>query len=227
MKNNKLAEDFIKFHQSRNPQMSSAAVGKQIRAYMSPTILEEREMNMTQMDVFSRLMADRIIFFGDEVNSNTSNIAVSQLLYLSSVDNEQDITMYVNSPGGTVYDGLGIIDTMMFVQPKVATVCTGMAASMGSILLACGARGKRSILPHARVMIHQPMGGIDGQASDIEITAREINKLKQELYEILSIRSGKSVEEITKDADRDYWMTAQEAKDYGLVDNVYEIDWNK
>ena len=179
-----IVSDFIKFCQSRNPQKSSASIEKEIKNFISPTILEEREMHVTQMDVFSRLMADRIIFFGDEVTSYSSNIVVSQLLYLSSIDNESDITMYVNTPGGSVYDGLGVIDTMMFIKPQIATVCTGMAASMGSILLCCGSKGKRSILPHARVMIHQPMGGISGQASDIEITAKEINKLKEELYQM-------------------------------------------
>ena len=224
-----IARDFIKFVQSRHPQKTSAAIEKQIGIsnYLSPTILEEREMNVTQIDVFSRLMADRIIFFGDEVNPDTANIVVSQLLYLTSVDPESDITMYVNSPGGNVYDGLGIIDTMMFIKPCVATTCTALAASMGSIILACGARGKRSILPHARVMIHQPLGGIHGQASDIEITAREINTLKHELYEILANRSGQPIERIEADSDRDHWLTAEQAKEYGLVDNIYEINWDK
>ena len=227
MKKENILSDFIKFYQSRNPQISSSTVEKNIRAFISPTILEEREMHVTQMDVFSRLMSDRIIFFGDEVNSDTANIVISQLLYLSSVDNERDVTMYINSPGGEVYAGLGIVDAMMFIKPSVATTCTGLAASMGSILLSCGAKGKRTILPHARVMIHQPMGGIHGQASDIAITAREIDKLKQELYEILSSRSGQPIEKITADADRDYWMTGEEAKAYGLVDQVLPINWNK
>ena len=227
MKKENILSDFIKFYQSRNPQISSSTVEKNIRAFISPTILEEREMHVTQMDVFSRLMSDRIIFFGDEVNSDTANIVISQLLYLSSVDNERDVTMYINSPGGEVYAGLGIVDAMMFIKPSVATTCTGLAASMGSILLSCGAKGKRTILPHARVMIHQPMGGIHGQASDIAITAREIDKLKQELYEILSSRSGQPIEKITADADRDYWMTGEEAKAYGLVDEVLPINWNK
>ena len=227
MKKENILSDFIKFYQSRNPQISSSTVEKNIRAFISPTILEEREMHVTQMDVFSRLMSDRIIFFGDEFNSDTANIVISQLLYLSSVDNERDVTMYINSPGGEVYAGLGIVDAMMFIKPSVATTCTGLAASMGSILLSCGAKGKRTILPHARVMIHQPMGGIHGQASDIAITAREIDKLKQELYEILSSRSGQPIEKITADADRDYWMTGEEAKAYGLVDEVLPINWNK
>ena len=236
MKNEELARDFIRFYQSRHPQTPTAGIEKNIKTFMSgmnvkdyisPTILEEREMHVTQMDVFSRLMSDRIIFFGDEVNPDTANIVVSQLLYLSSVDSEHDITMYINSPGGHVYDGLGIIDTMMFISPKVATTCTGLAASMGSVLLACGARGKRSILPHARVMIHQPMGGINGQASDIEITAREINTLKQELYEILANRCGQPIEKIQQDADRDHWLTAVQAKEYGLVDEIHKIDWDK
>ena len=236
MKNEELARDFIRFYQSRHPLAPTAGIekdintfmsGMNVKDYVSPTILEEREMHVTQMDVFSRLMSDRIIFFGDEVNSDTANIIVSQLLYLSSVDSERDITMYINSPGGSVYDGLGIIDTMMFINPKVATTCTGLAASMGSLLLACGARGKRTILPHARVMIHQPMGGINGQASDIEITAREINTLKHELYEILANRCGQPIEKIEQDADRDHWLTAVQAKEYGLVDEIHSINWDK
>lgn len=227
LEDKKIISEFVKFCQSQHPQQTSASIEKAIRNYVSPTILEEREMHVTQMDVFSRLMSDRIIFFGDEVNPNTANIVVSQLLYLSSVDNESDITMYVNSPGGSVYDGYGIIDTMMFIKPSVATTCTGLAASMGSILLCCGAKGKRSILPHARVMIHQPLGGISGQASDIEITAKEIGLIKQELAEILAIRSGQPIEKVLQDMDRDHWMTAAQAKEYGLVDTILDINWNK
>lgn len=228
MNNTKInMNDFIKFHQSRHPHATSSSIEKAIKGYMSPTILEERELHVTQMDVFSRLMSDRIIFFGDEVDSYTSNIVVSQLLYLASVDSASDITMYINSPGGSVYDGLGIIDTMMLIEPKVKTTCTGLAASMGSILLACGAKGERSILPHARVMIHQPLGGINGQASDIEITAKEILKLKQELFEILARRTNQPIEKIMVDGDRDYWMTAREALEYGLVDRIHEINWDK
>lgn len=225
---NNIKKDFIKFHQSRPGiySSSSAAIESKMNGLLSPSIMEERELHVTQLDVFSRLMMDRIIFFGTEVNSDTSNIVVSQLLYLASID-DRDITMYINSPGGSVYDGLGIVDSMMFIKPKVKTCCTGLAASMGSILLACGSRGERSILPHARVMIHQPMGGIQGQASDIEITAKEILKLKEELFGILSDRTGRPIEEIMRDGDRDHWLTAQEAKDYGIVDSIYNIDWNK
>lgn len=205
---------------------SSASINKTFD-YLSPHIMEEREMHVTQLDVFSRLMMDRIVFFGDEVNSDTANIFVSQLLYLSSVNDEEDITMYINSPGGGVYDGYGIIDTMMYIKPKIRTVCTGMAASMASVLLACGSKGMRVCLPHARVMLHQPLGGIQGQASDIEITAKEINRVKQELFEILAMRSGQPIKKIYEDADRDCWLTAKEAKEYGLVDEVYDLDWDK
>jgi ATP-dependent Clp protease protease subunit len=189
--------------------------------YISPTILEERQLNVTQMDVFSRLMMDRVIFLGTEVNDYTANVIQAQLLYLDSVDNERDINLYLNTPGGSVYAGLGIYDTMQFVRAKVATICTGLAASMGAVLLVAGEKGMRSALPHSRVMIHQPLGGIQGQASDIEITAKEILKLKDELYQIISTHSGKSMEEIRQDADRDHWMTAQEALAYGMIDNVF------
>lgn len=219
--------EFIKFHQGQHPQKTSASIETTIRNYVSPTILEERDMHVTQMDVFSRLMSDRIIFFGDAVESETANIVVSQLLYLTSVNPKEEITMYINSPGGSVYDGYGIIDTMMFIEPDVATTCTGLAASMGSLLLSCGRRGKRSILPHARVMIHQPMGGARGQASDIAIEAKEIGLIKQEISEILSQRSGQPIEKILQDIDRDYWMTAQQALEYGLVDQVLRINWDK
>jgi ATP-dependent Clp protease protease subunit len=188
--------------------------------YISPTIIEERQLNVAQMDVFSRLMMDRIIFLGTGINEYVSNIIQAQLLFLQSVDAKKDIQIYLNSPGGSVYAGLGIYDTMQFIEPDVATICTGMAASMGAVLMCAGAKGKRSALKHARVMIHQPMGGAQGQASDIEITAREIQKLKKELYDIIAEHSGKDYETVWKDSDRDYWMTAEEAKDYGMVDEV-------
>ena len=189
--------------------------------YISPTILEERQLNVTQMDVFSRLMMDRVIFLGTEVNDYTANVIQAQLLYLDSVDNERDINLYLNTPGGSVYAGLGIYDTMQFVKARVATICTGLAASMGAVLLVAGEKGMRAALPHSRVMIHQPLGGIQGQASDIEITAKEILKLKDELYQIISDHSGKSMDVIRQDADRDHWMTAQEALEYGMIDKVY------
>lgn len=189
--------------------------------YISPTILEERQLNVTQMDVFSRLMMDRVIFLGTEVNDYTANVIQAQLLYLDSVDSERDIHLYLNTPGGSVYAGLGIYDTMQFVRAKVATICTGLAASMGAVLLVAGEKGMRAALPHSRVMIHQPLGGVQGQASDIEITAKEILKLKEELYTIISDHSGKTVEQIRQDADRDHWLTAQEALEYGMIDKVY------
>ena len=190
-------------------------------SYISPSIKVERQLNETQMDVFSRLMMDRIIFLGTEVNDYTANVIQAQLLYLDSVDSDRDISIYLNTPGGSVYAGLGIYDTMQFVKSKVATICTGMAASMGAVLLVAGEQGMRAALPHSRVMIHQPLGGIQGQASDIEITAREILKLKDELYQIISDHSGQTVEKIRQDADRDYWMTANEALEYGMIDKVY------
>lgn len=187
---------------------------------MTPYIIEERQLNMTQMDVFSRLMMDRIIFLGTAIDDTTTNIMQAQLLFLESIDNTKDITIYLNSPGGSVYAGLGIYDTMQYIQPNIATVCTGLAASMASVLLCAGAKGKRCALPHSRVMIHQPMGGAEGQATDMEITVREIQKLKKELYEIIALHSGKDYETVWKDADRDYWMTAEEAKAYGMIDEV-------
>ena len=189
--------------------------------YISPSILEERQLNVTQMDVFSRLMMDRIIFMGTEVNDYTANVIQAQLLYLNSVDSDKDISIYLNTPGGSVYAGLGIYDTMQFVKSDVATICTGMAASMGAVLLVAGAEGKRAALPHSRIMIHQPMGGAQGQASDMEITVKEILKLKKELYQIIADHSHNSIERIEKDSDRDYWMTAQEALDYGMIDRIY------
>ena len=188
--------------------------------YISPTIIEERQMNVASMDVFSRLMMDRIIFLGVPINDYVANIIQAQLLFLESVDAKKDIQIYLNSPGGGVYAGLGIYDTMQYIAPDVATICTGMAASMGAVLLCSGAKGKRTALKHSRVMIHQPLGGAQGQASDIEITAREIQKLKKELYTIISDHSGKSYDEVWKDGDRDYWMTSSEAKDYGMIDEV-------
>jgi ATP-dependent Clp protease protease subunit len=191
-----------------------------ISNYVSPTIIEERHLNVAAMDVFSRLMMDRIIFLGAPIYDDAANIIQAQLLFLESVGPDKDIQLYINSPGGSVSAGLGIYDTMQLISSDVATICTGMAASMGAVLLTAGAAGKRSALPHSRVMIHQPLGGAQGQASDIEITAREIAKTKKELYEILSLHSGPSIEKIEKDADRDYWLTAQEAKEYGLIDIV-------
>ena len=188
--------------------------------YISPTIIEERSMNVASMDVFSRLMMDRIIFLGVPINDYVANIIQAQLLFLESVDSERGIQIYLNSPGGGVYAGLGIYDTMQYINPDVATICTGMAASMGAVLLCAGASGKRTALKHSRVMIHQPLGGASGQASDIEITAREIQKLKNELYEIIASHTGKSFDEVWKDSDRDYWMTAEEAKAYGMIDEV-------
>ncbi len=191
-----------------------------VQNYISPTIIEERQLNVAQMDVFSRLMMDRIIFLGVPIDDYVSNIIQAQLLFLESADASKDIQIYLNTPGGSVYAGLGIYDTMQYIQPKVATICTGMAASMGAVLLTAGEAGMRSALKHSRVLIHQPMGGAQGQASDIEITAREISKLKVELYEIISKHSGQNMAKIEKDADRDYWMTAQEAKAYGMIDEV-------
>jgi ATP-dependent Clp protease protease subunit len=188
--------------------------------YISPTIIEERQMNVASMDVFSRLMMDRIIFLGVPINDYVANIIQAQLLFLESVDAKKDIQIYLNSPGGGVYAGLGIYDTMQYISPDVATICTGMAASMGAVLLCAGAEGKRTALKHSRVMIHQPLGGAQGQASDIEITAREIQKLKKELYTIISDHSGKSYKDVWKDSDRDYWMTSTEAKEYGMIDEI-------
>src|SRR6218665_135088 len=187
---------------------------------MTPYIIEERQMNVSQLDVFSRLMMDRIIFMGTGVDDYMANIIQAQLLFLESVDASKDIQIYINSPGGSVYAGLGIYDTMQYIKPDVATICTGMAASMGAVLMCAGAEGKRTALKHARVMIHQPLGGAQGQASDIEITAREIQKLKKELYDIIAHHSKQPYEKVWEDSDRDYWMTAEEAKAYGMVDEV-------
>ncbi len=188
--------------------------------YINPSIIEERQLNVAQMDVFSRLMMDRIIFLGTEVNDYTANVIQAQLLYLDSSDPGKDVSIYINSPGGSVYAGLGIYDTMQYISSDVATICTGMAASMAAVLLVAGEKGKRFALRHSRVMIHQPMGGAQGQASDIEITAREIKKLKHELYTIIADHSGQPFDRVERDSDRDYWMTADEAKEYGMIDSV-------
>lgn len=191
---------------------------------MTPNIIEERQMNAVAMDVFSRLMMDRIIFLGTQVNDQIANIIQAQLLFLESTDASKDIQIYINSPGGSVYAGLGIYDTMQFIKPDVATICTGMAASMGAVLLCAGAKGKRSGLPHSRVMIHQPLGGVQGQASDIEITAREIVTLKKELYDIIAKHSGQPYEKLVEDSDRDFWLKADQAKEYGMIDEVLKRD---
>lgn len=189
-------------------------------SYISPTIIEERQLNVAQMDVFSRLMMDRIIFLSTDVNEYTATVVQGQLLYLDSVDPGKDISIYINSPGGSVIAGLGLYDTMQHIKSDVSTICIGMAASMAAVLLVAGEKGKRLALPHSRVMIHQPIGGVQGQASDIEITAREILKYKAELYKIISDHSGMPVERIERDADRDYWMTAEDAKEYGMIDDI-------
>jgi len=188
--------------------------------YISPTIIEERQMNVASMDVFSRLLMDRIIFLGVPINDHVANVIQAQLLFLSSADSKQSIQIYLNTPGGGVYAGLGIYDTMQYIEPEVSTICTGMAASMGAILLCAGEKDRRTALPHSRVMIHQPMGGVQGQASDIEITAREIQKLKDELYSIIAKHSKNDKKKITTDGDRDYWMTAKEALAYGMIDEI-------
>ena len=224
---NELGKEFYSYA-TKHHHISSATLHNYTSAinnsYISPTIIEERQMNIATMDVFSRLMMDRIIFLGVGINDYVANIIQAQLLFLESTDSKKDIQIYINSPGGSVYAGLGIYDTMQFVQPDIAMICTGMAASMGAVLLCAGTKGKRSALKHSRVMIHQPMGGVEAgtQASDIEITAREIQKLKKELYEIIASHSGKKYDQVWKDSDRDYWMTAGEAKDYGMIDHVLE-----
>jgi len=215
-------DDFRKFatrHLGMNSQVLDDVI-KTESQYLNPYILEERQLNVTQMDVFSRLMMDRIIFLGTEISDYTANTIQAQLLYLDSVDSSKEISIYLNSPGGSVTAGLGIYDTMQFVSSPIATICTGMAASMAAVLLVAGQEGKRSALPHSRVMIHQPLGGVQGQASDIEITAREIQKMKKELYTIISDHSHTPFDKVWADSDRDYWMTAQEAKEYGMIDQV-------
>lgn len=200
--------------------ISSMTLHRYESAYINPTITEERKLNVAQMDVFSRLMMDRIIFLGVPIDDDVANIIQAQLLFLSSVDAQADISLYLNTPGGQVSSGLGIYDTMQLVTPDVATICTGMAASMGSLLLCAGAKGKRSALPHSRVLIHQPLGGAQGQATDILIAAKEIEKLRSELFSIIAAHSGQPVERVAADGERDFWMTAQEAKDYGMVDEI-------
>ncbi|WP_435261674.1 ATP-dependent Clp endopeptidase proteolytic subunit ClpP [Tenacibaculum sp. nBUS_03] len=199
--------------------INSTYLGK-VTSSLTPYIMEERQLNITQMDVFSRLMMDRIIFLGTGINDQVANVIQAQLLFLESVDATKDISIYINSPGGGVYAGLGIYDTMQFIKPDVATICTGMAASMGAVLMCAGEKGKRSALPHSRIMIHQPLGGAQGQASDMEITVKEIGKLKTELYNIISHHSGQPFDKVHEDSDRDYWMKADEAKEYGMVDEI-------
>jgi ATP-dependent Clp protease protease subunit len=217
-------EDFSKYARSKMG-LSSLSLHKYTSIssnYISPTIIEERQLNIATMDVFSRLMMDRIIFLGLPIDDYVANIIQAQLLYLDSTDPGKDIQLYFNTPGGSVYAGLGIYDTMQYISADIATICTGMAASMGAILLTAGKKGKRSALKHSRIMIHQPMGGAEGHASDIEITAREIIKLKKELYEIIALHSGNDYEKVEKDADRDYWMTSIEAKEYGMIDEILQ-----
>ena len=220
MKN--ITSDFRKFATSKL-RMSGMTLDDVVAAqyqYLNPYILEERQLNVTQMDVFSRLMMDRIIFLGTQIDDYTANTIQAQLLYLDSTDPGKDISIYLNSPGGSVTAGLGIYDTMRFISSDVATICTGMAASMGAVLLVAGQEGKRSALPHSRVMIHQPLGGVQGQASDIEIEAREIQKFKKELYTIISNHSHTPYDKVWADSDRNYWMTAEEAREYGMIDQV-------
>ena len=215
-------DDFRKYA-TKHLRMNSNALDSYMNitsSYISPTIIEERQLNVAQMDVFSRLMMDRIIFLGPQVDDYSANVIQAQLLYLDSSDPGKDISIYINSPGGSEYAGYGIYDTMQFIGCDVSTICTGMAASFAAVLLVAGTKGKRMALPHSRVMIHQPLGGVQGQASDIEITAREILKVKKELYTIISTHSGKPYEEVERDSDRDYWMTAEEAKAYGMVDEI-------
>ena len=210
----------FKKYATKHAGVQSMYVDQYVDASLTPYIIEERQMNVAQMDVFSRLMMDRIIFLGTGINDQVANIVQAQLLFLESADAKKDIQIYINSPGGSVYAGLGIYDTMQVVNPDVATICTGMAASMGAVLMCAGAEGKRSALKHSRIMIHQPMGGAQGQASDMEITLQEILKLKKELYSIISHHSGQPFDKVEADSDRDYWMTSQEAKDYGMVDEI-------
>ena len=217
----------FKKYATKHQGISSMHLGNYIESSVTPYIIEERQLNVAQMDVFSRLMMDRIIFLGTGINDQIANIIQAQLLFLESVDASKDIQIYLNSPGGSVYAGLGIYDTMQYINPDVATICTGMAASMGAVLLCAGADGKRTALKHSRVMIHQPLGGAQGQASDIEITAREILKLKKELYDIIANHSKQSYEKVEADSDRDYWMTSTEAKAYGMIDEVLEKNVSK
>jgi|TARA_R110000868_G_scaffold1635_13_gene13164 ATP-dependent Clp protease, protease subunit len=211
-------------HQGINSMYYDTILSSMYPTNLTPNIIEERQLNAVAMDVFSRLMMDRIIFLGTGINDQVANIVQAQLLFLESTDASKDIQIYINSPGGSVYAGLGIYDTMQFIKPDVATICTGMAASMGAVLLCAGEKGKRSGLTHSRVMIHQPLGGAQGQASDIEITAREILKLKDELYQIIAKHSGQTLEKVSDDSDRDYWMKADEAKEYGMIDEILVRD---
>src|SRR5690554_4628864 len=213
-------KDEFRKYATKHMGINSMHLGHYIDSSLTPYIIEERQLNVAQMDVFSRLMMDRIIFLGTGIDDQVANIIQAQLLFLESTDPKKDIQIYLNSPGGSVYAGLGIYDTMQYIAPDVATICTGKAASMGAVLLCAGAKGKRTALKHSRVMIHQPLGGAQGQASDIEITAREIIKLKKELYDIIAEHSGQSYEKVNEDSDRDYWMRAEEAKEYGMIDEV-------
>jgi len=224
---NKEFKDFATKDQGVNSMYYDQIMSSMYPVSLTPNIIEERQMNAVAMDVFSRLMMDRIIFMGTGINDQVANIIQAQLLFLASTDSSRDIQIYINSPGGSVYAGLGIYDTMQFIAPDVATICTGMAASMAAVLLAAGEKGKRSGLTHSRVMIHQPMGGAQGMASDIEITAREILTLKEELYKILANHSGQSYEKINEDSDRDYWMKADKALEYGMIDEILTRDSNK
>jgi len=219
-----ILDDFGKFARSKRgvSSLSLHKFSSIYGSYISPTIIEERQLNVASMDVFSRLMMDRIIFLGLPIDDYVANIIQAQLLYLDSSDPGKDIQIYFNTPGGSVNAGLGIYDTMQYISADIATICTGMAASMGAVLLTAGKKGKRSALKHSRIMIHQPMGGVEGPASDIEITVREIVKLKKELYEIIALHSGNPFEKVEKDSDRDYWMTSQEAKDYGMIDEILQ-----
>ena len=210
----------FKSYATKHAGLNSMHVDNYLEASMTPYIIEERSMNVAQMDVFSRLMMDRIIFLGTGINDQVANIIQAQLLFLESADAKKDIQIYLNSPGGSVYAGLGIYDTMQYIAPDVATICTGMAASMGAVLLCAGADGKRTALPHARVMIHQPMAGTQGQASDMEIAVKEVLKMKKELYDIISKHSKTPYEKVQQDSDRDYWMSSSEAKEYGMIDEV-------
>jgi ATP-dependent Clp protease protease subunit len=216
-----LGKEFSKFA-TLDKGINSMHLQDYVQSSLTPYIIEERSLNVAQMDVFSRLMMDRIIFLGTGINDQVANIVQAQLLFLESADSKKDIQIYMNSPGGSVHAGLGIYDTMQVVTPDVATICTGMAASMGAVLLCAGAKGKRSALKHSRVMIHQPMGGAQGQASDMEITLQEILKLKKELYEIIASHSGQAFDKVEVDSDRDYWMTSTEAKEYGMIDEILE-----
>jgi ATP-dependent Clp protease, protease subunit len=217
------SKDEFKKYATKHIGLSSLSLERyssMYNSYISPTIIEERQLNVAQMDVFSRLMMDRIIFLGVPIDDDVANIIQAQMLFLESVDPAKDIQIYMNTPGGGVHAGLGIYDTMQYISPDIATICTGMAASMGAVLLTAGTKGKRSALTHSRVMIHQPMGGAQGQAIDIEITTREIVKLRKELYEIIALHTGNPFKRIEKDSDRDYWMTSNEAKEYGMIDEV-------